>query len=245
MLGYYQVLNYFLIPGNPPAAHFYQKWGEEIIGLKPEARFIVSHYPDLKRVQDAAVAMKEVADHHLKELLAFKQQVAGPIIILGHSLGGHFALRLVELAPDSVERAVLLHPFLRGPSFRAKLLLKALGSIYEQEKVHRGLVRSRKALELMNSDLPHVTDQEILRSLHLARHESLTIAQDDSPIQIPPNLREKIVVFHTQKDDWCTIEVVAQLRAQVRVHECVEPHGFVTQQKHRRRLFDQVCGAIY
>ena len=38
-------MNYFIIPGNPPALYFYQEWQKEIKAWQPQAHVFVSEYP--------------------------------------------------------------------------------------------------------------------------------------------------------------------------------------------------------
>jgi len=101
---YYKFMKFFLIPGNPPATYFYEQWGNEIKALQGDANVCVSHYPDLKHGTNSLDSMAEVMEFHFKQLEKFCDQVQVPVVIIGHSLGGYFALKLLEEAPEQIQK---------------------------------------------------------------------------------------------------------------------------------------------
>jgi predicted alpha/beta hydrolase family esterase len=234
-------MNYFIIPGNPPAVHFYQLWGEEIIAKVPTAKVRVSHYPKLAKNSNSENAMNDVVLAHLEQLVDFYNQTKSPISIIGHSLGGNIGLRLLHKDQNEmVKEAILIHPFLKRPSKLGQLILKAASSFYERDALKARLIRNRRFLEYLSSDLPHVTDEEMEKAFHLAKHESIVIATDSNPLHIHPEKRDKVSVFYKRNDPWCTAEVIAELREQVKLFECPEPHNFVTSKLHRHSLLDKI-----
>lgn len=240
-------MNYFLIPGNPPAAYFYELWNKEIVAIQAGAKAVVSHYPRLQTTSDSEEAMAKVLKAHREQLLSFHKKAAGPITIIGHSLGGHFALKLLHELHDEIDgpiqKVILLHPFLRKPETNGQIILKAVAKFYERERLQRLIIKNRRYLEYLSDELPFVTDEEIEKSFHLAHHESCIIATDSSPLIISQELRAKVSVFYRPKDIWCSPEVIANLKGQVPLFECTEPHSFVTKERHRRSLFAKILYA--
>lgn len=232
-------MNYLLLPGNPPAAHFYELWAREIQAQHPEARVKVSHYPDMEYSSDSNQAMQDVLNAHLEQLEVFYKISGAPVTLVGHSLGAYFALGLASKAPELIEKCILVHPFLRAPSLLGLVTLNAAGSLYRSNRFQKAFLYSKKGLGLAFKDLAHVSNEEVLRSFHLARHESQTIGKDYSRIEIKAHLRKKIKVFYNLKDIWCTDRLVADLKQQVLVQKCTEPHGFVTKAEHRASLFNR------
>jgi pimeloyl-ACP methyl ester carboxylesterase len=237
-------MNYFLIPGNPPATYFYELWRAEISALVPEARVRVSAYPLLSPRRDSPRAMEEVLAHHREGLEEFHREALSPITIIGHSLGAYFAMGLLASRPHFVEEAILVHPFLRAPSRLGRVILNSVGSLFDRPRFLKAIVRARRGLEWFSSDLRHVTDEEILKSFQLARHESATIAPDRTALAIESGLRNKVRVFYSPGDTWCTKVVVAQFANQVPVFEGAEPHGFITEERHRRSLFARITQTL-
>lgn len=233
-------MNYFLIPGNPPAVSFYKLWQDEIKAKHPFAQIRVAHYPKLQRTRNSHQAMNEILSSHLDQLNDFHREITAPITIIGHSLGGNFALKLLDVADDKIHQSILIHPFLRMPKKKGQLILKTVAALHEFQPLQKMLVTNRKILEYFSDELPHVSDEEMGNSFHIAKHESVIISPDQSPVKIDHAHRDKVLVFYHNKDTWCTPIVINQLRGQVALHECSEPHGFITNQKERQTLFDKI-----
>ena len=235
-------MHYFIIPGNPPAAYFYELWGKEIEIDQPGSQARVSRYPLLPESSNSPQVMSNVLSSHLDQLKAFCNHTGSPCTVIGHSLGAYFAMGLLEHGPDLIHKAILLHPFLRSPSPLGKLILKTAGGISYSPKVQQSIIKARKGLAYLNSDIKHVSDDEIRISFQLARHEEATIGRDNNPITIQSHHMEKISVFHAQQDTWCSPRSVADLKKSVTVKECLEPHAFITSKHHRQNLFERIRG---
>lgn len=233
-------MNYLLVPGNPPAAHFYELWASEIKDQQPEASVKVSRYPSVTFQPDSQQAMDEILSVHLRQLTEAYQEQQKPVTVVGHSLGGYFALRLLEKAPEKIHQAILVHPFLRAPTLKGHAILKTVHALHGQTALQKIFIRSRKNIEKWVPDLAHLTKEEILSSFQLGRHEKATIGQDHSPLVFPPELRSKIKIFHTQKDTWCPFDLMKGVASQVTVQECTEPHDFITKAHHRQSLFSRI-----
>lgn len=233
-------MHYFIIPGNPPAAYFYELWGKEIESSQPGACTVVSRYSPLTETTNSKQAMVEVLNGHHLQLKKFCEKIGSPCTIIGHSLGAYFAMGLLENESTLINKAILVHPFLRSPSLLGKLILKTVGGISYSGSLQQSILKVRKGLDYLHSDLKHVTDEEIRISFQLARHEEATIARDLNPINISKEHSEKIAVIHANKDTWCSPHSVAELRKSVKVYECLEPHAFVTKEDHRKSLFEKV-----
>jgi hypothetical protein len=236
-------MNYFIIPGNPPAVHFYELWGKEMIARAPAAKVRVSHYPKLIKNLDSEKAMDQVFTAHLEQLINFYDETKSPITIIGHSLGGNFGLRILnEDMNDIVKKAILIHPFLKQPNKLGQVILKAATLFHQSDVLQTGLIKNRKFLHFLSDDLPHVTNEEIEKAFHLAKHESITIGTDRSPIHIHHEKKDKVSVYHKRGDIWCPAGAVAELREHVKIFECSEPHNFVTAERHRHSLFTKILG---
>jgi predicted alpha/beta hydrolase family esterase len=234
-------MNYFIIPGNPPAVHFYQLWGSEIIVRVPTAKVKVSSYPKLEKNSNSESAMNEVLTAHLEQLMDFYNETKSPITIIGHSLGGNMALKILHQDMNEVvKKAILIHPFLKRPSKVGQIILKTAASFYDRDALQAGLIKNRRFLEYLSNDLPHVTNEEMEKAFHLAKHELIQIASDTNPLHIHPEKRDKVSVFYKHNDPWCPAGVIAELCEQVKLFECTEPHNFVTSKLHRHGLLDKI-----
>lgn len=233
-------VNYFIIPGNPPALHFYELWKNDILAKNPTAQVQISEYPKLDHNRDSGEVMQNILSTHAERLLAFQHANRGPLTLIGHSLGGHFALKLLNQHSDAIYRTVLIHPFLRTPSNRGKKIIQGLSLLHGRTLCQNLILRSRKFLERFNDDLAMVTNEQILTCLNLTFHEHNTIAQDQTHLVIDEALRSKLNVFYVPGDIWCSPNVISALEPQVRTIECTEPHDFVTSTDHRASLLEKI-----
>lgn len=229
-----------MIPGNPPATSFYELWREEILQRFPDAQVKVSPYPLLQRSADSESAMNVVTECHISNLRKFHQETGQKANLLGHSLGGHFALKILERESDLVDKVVLLFPFLRKPESRGSLILNIFAALYPYEFLHLALMHSKEYLSRFFEDLAHVTDEELLKTLHLVKHERVIIAKNDEPVVIPQEHRAKVHVFYVKDDSWCTPKVLADLKTQVSMHERQEPHSFILKASDRRSVLSKI-----
>ena len=240
-------MRYLLIPGNPPAAHFYKLWGQEISSIQPGAEVRVSPYPNLPHsINSPTEISNQILASHTANLLDFYKEQDAPITLIGHSLGGYYALKILEESSHMVEDAILLHPFLRAPHWRGKALLKSVRTMHSSALLKSLILKSRKYLEVFSSELPNVTDEELFSTFLICRMEDDTISKDNQPVVIKPNLKDKLKVFYAKNDTWCSPAVISDLKSQVYTSQCSEPHGFITDKTHRESLFYRImsCGRI-
>jgi predicted alpha/beta hydrolase family esterase len=233
-------MNYFLIPGNPPAVHFYKQWQDEIHPTIPGSKTFVSAYPKLDKTNNSVQFMNLVHETHLHQLKKFHEVTKAPINLLAHSLGAYFALRLLEDAPELINKAILIHPFLRAPGKRGQLILKTVALLQKVGPIPKFIIKNRNVLERFSQELTHITNDELEMTFHIAKHESKIIGDDLSDIKMQTHHREKIVVFFNKKDTWCTNQVVYGLKNQVKMVECHEPHDFIVNKEHRLSLLSKI-----
>lgn len=230
-------MTYLLLPGNPPAVYFYETWKRDILRALPNARIEVSPYPLASAVRNASVAMDQIFATHHQRLRTLHDEAGEPVTVIGHSLGGHFALRLLQAHPTLVAQAILIHPFLRIPSPRGRLILNTVRAI---GPFKRKLIHSRAFLERFFPDLVHITNDELGNGIQIVGHEHATIGRDRSPLVIAPELRAKVRAFYCPGDSWCPPAVVAALKSQVATRECAEPHDFVTKAHYRQSMLEKI-----
>lgn len=235
-------LNFFVIPGNPPALYFYKEWESEWLSLYPKHSFFISPYPDLSFKQSSSAYINSIYEAHKRNFLQYQNNIQGPIILLGHSLGGYFAKRLSEELPELVEKCVLIHPFLRSPKKRAKLFLSALHYARKLDLFEELLLKKRKTLQKLNPDLQHLSDQELSIALKTAFHELKTIAAIKDPIRI--NEKKKFHLFYTQNDKWCTTQAIGELKEHISSEEVSATHDFV-RLSHDRNIMSKKLQALF
>jgi hypothetical protein len=236
------MMNYFIIPGNPPAVHFYKLWKKEIELFRPEAKVKICVYPRLEKENNSQVFFEKILLSHQEQLKQFYEEVQAPVTLIGHSLGGYFSLKLLEGSSDFIQQTILLHPFLRFPKKRGKLILRTVSFLEKSKTIQDLIVRKRNFLERFSDELPFVSDDELYKTFAIAKHEFKVIAQDKRPLVIDDVYRDKIRVFYHGNDTWCPPHVFKSLQTQISAVECSEPHGFITEKGLRQSLMKKILG---
>lgn len=227
-------MHLFIIPGNPPAVHFYKIWAEEIQRAYSGSSVCVSPYLQLPSNSDSLAYLKDTAASHGKELLAFHNAVKSKVIVIGHSLGAWMALRLLEEYDAIIENCLFLYPFLRRPNFKARTILRFMRYLYKIPFSKNLLIGGRGILEKFSSDLQLVSDEELRTSLTLAYHEYKVIGQKKEALQIPEHLREKLHMIYCDEDRWCPKESIHEIKKWISSEKLDATHGFITSEQERK-----------
>jgi pimeloyl-ACP methyl ester carboxylesterase len=224
----------FILPGNPPARHFYEVWIQELRERHPSLRAEVAHYPLQVETRDSSAYLERLADTVTEQFLAFRRSDGQPTRLVGHSLGGNLALRVLERVPGEVERADLLHPFLRRPLASARAILRIAHELYRRTpSVGDWLVRAQPVLGLLNADALKMTPDEIRVFAQIAFHEHLTIAQDTSPFDIDEALRAKLRIYSNERDVWSPPLLFAKLDVANKPFRGPALHDFIVRRAER------------
>lgn len=230
-------MNLFIIPGNPPARYFYERWTDEIRCEVGQCSVYISPYPTLHKCDDSFKYMSDTAAAHAQEFLAFHRSVQGNVILVGHSLGAWMALQLLKEHDPIIEKCFLLYPFLRRPTLRGRFILKLTRHLYRIGKL---VLRYRGILERFFKDLKHVTDEELRASLAIIRHEHKVIGLHEGPVQIPEALREKLHMLYCEGDTWCPSHTINELKQWILSEKTDATHGFITSAAERAIVLSRI-----
>ncbi|MDF1678627.1 MAG: hypothetical protein P1U32_08050 [Legionellaceae bacterium] len=222
-----------IIPGNPPASHFYEGWKQEIERITHQ-NVIVDYYPSFSDITCSATYLQKIEDFYASTIRHHEN-----ITLIGHSFGGYIALKLLAQYSANIEQCALLFPFLHSPGIRAKCTLAALHHINSKPWLKKPLIKS---LNLLHPNMAKLTPNEIGSGLTLACHEHNTIGREKN-IHINPQLHPKITLYYTHNDTWCSKKMLRRLPPQLRTERIDVTHDFVTHQTQRtivnKRLFNK------
>lgn len=226
-------MHLFIIPGNPPALYFYELWAEEIRREYSECSVYISSYPLLPISSDSSRYLRDTAEIHGQELLAFHKAVNKKVMIIGHSLGAWMALHLLEEHNTIVQNCLLLYPFLQRPSLKGRAILKSMRHLYQIPFIEDLLLGGRGILERFFEDLRYVTDDELRTSLALGYHEHKVIGRYKGPLQIPEHLCKKLHMIYCDQDTWCPSHTVNEMKKLISCEKLNATHGFITSTQER------------
>jgi pimeloyl-ACP methyl ester carboxylesterase len=231
-------VNYFFLPGNPPATHFYEVWGSEVRERSPQSRTAVAKYPLVEGYGDSQKYFEHLAQNVATQFLEFRERGPGPAALVGHSLGGYLALKILQAMPEEIDACYLFHPFLRQPEARGRVLLKLAHDLRRLSSLEKWLMRAKPLVSLFLPEARHLSSEEIHVFTQLAYHEHLSIAQDLTAPLIPHDLQKKLHVYSTNGDTWCPPESISLLGTELRHVNGPASHNFVVKQAERDLVFD-------
>jgi pimeloyl-ACP methyl ester carboxylesterase len=233
-------MNYFIIPGNPPALHFYQIWKQEIQAAHPQTSIMISPYPRYPLKQSSEDYFKLILNFHAEQLQAFQKTVNQPVTVIGHSLGGWMALNLLSSHEASIDSCILLYPFLRAPSLKGKIILKSLHQLHKNSSFEKWVLKVRPLCEKINRDLRYVTDEELRSTLNLAHHEYVMIGKVKSLPKLDSPLYQKIRLIYCDDDTWCADQTLRNMIPYVSHLKTNAKHGFIVSKHQREVVFRNI-----
>ncbi len=236
-------MNLFIVPGNPPAVHFYKLWRSEILAAHPEYNIEVSSYSRHKLRIDSYQYLERVAEGHSAALERFRAEVGGPVTIVGHSLGGWMTLKLLEKSFEFVDNAFLLYPFLREPTRSGHRLLDLFHHLHQLPFLEKVFLKGRPYFKALYSDFQHLSDEEIRSALNLVYHERNSIAKQKVTPTIAPYLAKKLHLIYCDDDRWCSKDLVNDLTKIMTYTKTKATHGFVVSKKERATVFKAILKA--
>lgn len=116
---------YLIIPGNPTVASYYQSWKKEIENWNKDADVMYANsYVLFDRKLDYVAYSLAMLGHYEKLLLELKSD--DKVIILGHSIGGYFALKLLEKHPEKIEKVIVMFPYIGYSTLKSLKFIRPL-----------------------------------------------------------------------------------------------------------------------
>lgn len=222
-----------VIPGNPPASYFYEAWKQELKHITHND-VLIDYYPSFNHITCSQEYLEKIEDFYAEHIKNHDK-----IILIGHSIGGHFALKLLEKYPDKIEHCVLLFPFLHSPGLKGKLMLSALHQINKRAFLKARRFKMLKLLSYLDQDINKLNIHEIDSSLSFAFHEHKTMARKKN-IHINPDIFKKITLYYTDKDTWCSQKVVNNLHPKIHTQFTDINHNFVTSREQRQKMTQSI-----
>ena len=230
---------FFIIPGNPPASYYYNKWIDEIKNRVDICECCVSNYRFFLDEQNSWIFMEKMYRHIECGFLKFLSKFGSKskVIVLGHSIGAYFAIRLSERHPEKLKSIFLLFPFLSKPRLEGKTILE-VGTMLKP--FHGYFNRTNNMLSKLFPQLDRLTDNEIKTGLRLMTHEKNTIMQMEKPLIYLRNKTKHGAVFYCENDIWCSDTAVRYFKTGLPVQRLNVSHAFVMSDNERDIVFEGI-----
>ena len=224
---------FFIIPGNPSVAYFYQEWIKEL-KEKSNDEFHYHSFPIFSDVTDPSEYMDHMISFYERKL---KECNTSDITIIGHSIGAYLGMRVSQRNPDLISGLHMLFPFLGDTKISAKLMLE-LGSILNRAP-GLGKTIHKHRMKVFNecTGFQHIKHEEIYNSMRLAHMEKLYFKKQ-SNIQIPENIRDKTHFYFNKDDRWCPSSTVKRVSKVINTKQVNASHEFIIIKKERQEMIE-------
>lgn len=230
-------IHYILIPGNPSASFYYLKWIEELQLIYPDARFSYMPPPPLKRNITSDESFEYILASFEFELAKFAEDDVS-LCILGHSIGGFFAKKLLERQLVAIDQVILLFPFLGDLHFSTKIVLNCVNWLYYCEILSKQFIKHKNLFKFLSPEIKNITAAELESSLNLAKHEHDFFKCKIEDISI--TLVDKIKVIVTKNDRWCCESTIKRLKTVLRPIEIESKHDYILLAVERNKVAQHI-----
>jgi len=227
-----QTKTFLIIPGNPPASYFYQKWCDELALTYPQYTFKTIPYPRFntnhsdKYFSDIIEYYKDIIHTQFKN-----HQIA----LIGHSIGGYFSTEILNRIPDQIEKCYLIFPFFGQAKLRGKYLLKLISTIDQTSILQKQFLKHKNLLGKIWKDLNFISHEELLASTRLAHHEKIHLQEFKKPL-LDISHHHKLHLVYNHKDTWCPLNSVEKLQQMMNVTYIDSDHDFIVAPNQREQM---------
>jgi len=227
-----QTKTFIIIPGNPPASHYYKLWCSELNTQFPNYHFETFSYPKFE--EDCSQKYLDNIVSHYVEIISSKypnQQIN----LIGHSIGGYFASRVLGKLQDKIDQCFLIFPFFGKAKIQGRSLLNLISFIDQNEIIRNTFVNNKNILGKFWKELTHISEQELHSSTRLAHHEKLFFKSFESP-DLDEKLLSKLHLIYNSSDTWCSVVSVDKLKQSMNSTFIDSVHDFVIYPKQRENV---------
>jgi len=228
-------MKYFIIPGNPSAKYYYQKWVNELQEEYIFDEFKTVMYPLFSNELSPEEYFESMISFYEKEIKSYAQN--SEINIIGHSIGGYMALKALERCPELIKKCIMVFPFMGNPAPVGKGMLR-LTSILENSKCGFDFFMNRvESLKFFIPPIKFVERDEFKAGIRLGHFERLYFAKKNALPVIDPKLKSKVVMYYNSNDNWCTpLTVNAMVTEKIKTEHVKAKHDFIVSASHRKTL---------
>ncbi len=228
-----------LIPGNPAVASYYLDWIEEIKGTSPllDVVYASSHVLFDKKLNYVEY---DQAFRNYYENILLGLKPTQKVTIIAHSVGGYFALRMLEKLPDRVEKIIIMFPYI-GYSTIASLRYIYLPYIIDRFFPLVEFISKFKNI-LMRRDkyVQEISSEELRANLRFGVKQCEYFNRTKFNVESVLKSINKINFIYTDNDRWCPSAAIELLQS-VSHHQRVDlPHDFITNKEARLRMIEKI-----
>ena len=218
-----------IIPGNPCAPKYYNLWKKELEKNRNIECIVAKSEVLFDKYLNPEEYFLELESYYEKFMEKYNSK--NPITVVGHSIGGYFALKLLEKYPKKIQKVILIFPYLGEESEKAR---KKLQRVYFFNKilVSKFVIKYNSFFQYFIRDMKLVSKRELIIAERLAINEYLFFKKNRFNFDLVGN--NKVFLLYNENDEWCTNEMVEKLGLLVDSKRVEVSHKFVLDESQRK-----------
>jgi len=231
-------MHFFIIPGNPPARHFYEIWRDELkAAFKLESfQTTVDYFPAFDMGLDSYDYWDKMVEFYEDRFLDLMRKSDKKVVLVGHSVGGMIALEILKKHPEHIDKCVLIFPFLGKPGGRGQLVLEVVNFFMKSKRFIPFFLSKKKYIDRYHPILKKISDEEVDACFKFAYHERRSVAKIKRQPAVPKEIADKILALSCPNDTWSHPTQIAHISHTLNIDELDVTHDFVTFPKQREQM---------
>lgn len=232
-----------LIPGNPAVAGYYQSWIQEI---ESQFKSIDMVYATSYVLFDRKLTYIEyeiaMLGHYEKLFLGLNP--SEKVVIVAHSVGSYFALKLLEKYPDKIEKVIVMFPYLGYSTIKSLRFTWLFYSIDRYFPFVELVVRCKKLFQKWDKEVKNISNYELTACLRFGFRQCTYFNKYKFNTNNVSVSKDKIYFIYKNDDKWCPKPAVELLKPFSHYKEVDIPHDFIVEQDQRKRMTNEIMPLI-
>ncbi len=228
-----------LIPGNPVIAEDYYLWMQEIEERNNDVHMVyATSYILFDRKLNYVGYDRAKCQYHEKLLLELS--ATERVTIVAHSVGGYFALRLLEKYPERIERVVVMFPYI---GYSIIWQLKFLWPLYQIDRIFplAELVSMAKSFfKKWYGNTHNITSYDLTACLRFGVRQCVYFNNYKLDTTALAQYKDKIHFIYAENDRWCPPETIERLKLVSEYKKVNLSHDFIVRKDERLKMIDEI-----
>lgn len=235
-------MSIIIIPGNPAVLRYYKAWQAEIDELNPDIRtnLIESEFIFDEKLSPEEY-YKKIYSYYEDEFYKIYNLNHQPQIIIGHSVGGYFALRLLENHPDKIENVILLFPYLGNTSTVWTRIWSIYLKVNKNFSVINFVAKHKYYFDRLVYSLKYFTVERFKAYVRYGYKQMKYLLENPFDYSLLEKYKDKIISIHTKNDMWCPKKDVLILKGVLNSTEIKTKHAFVQYPRERVKINKEIA----
>lgn len=229
-----------LIPGNPAVAEYYQSWIEELTSANPnlDITYATSYVLFSKKLNYIEYD-KALREYYAKIMLDLSSKSDdGTITLIAHSAGSYFALRLLELYPEKIDKVFIIFPYIGYSQYN---LLNYVYIPYIIDKFFplvEFVSKYKNIIMAYEKHITHISSEQLKANLRFGVRQCVYFIKTKFPTEVLESAKNKITFIYTDNDRWCPPVAVELLKNVSKPLKVSLPHGFIMNKEDRLKMVE-------